>query len=63
MEIEIKFRQHIFTRPPPDPKSFFTMLFFLCAWGKNHVRFCFLFKHLCNYTIYISYTTHNFITL
>jgi hypothetical protein len=28
MEIEIKFRQHIFTRPPPDPKSFLPCYFF-----------------------------------
>jgi len=30
MEIEIKFRQYIFTRPPPAPKSIFTLVIFFC---------------------------------
>ena len=36
MEIEIKFRQYIFTRPPPAPKSIFTIvIFFVCMRKKS----------------------------
>lgn len=56
MEIEIKFRQYIFTRPPPDPKSIFTIVIFFVCMRKKSRQFLFFvqtFVQLNNLLVHI----------